>query len=75
LDPGHMDGRQYKGLSLFAVIPGPLPAIEMLDQLVELAQGLALRLDAQVQDEYGRALNAERLIQLRNAVQAIGDGA
>ncbi|MGC4027772.1 MAG: cell division protein ZipA C-terminal FtsZ-binding domain-containing protein [Steroidobacteraceae bacterium] len=77
LIPDQMDGQEFRGLSLFAVLPGPQPAARMLDGLVQLARQLASRLGGVVQDEHGRELDAERLAQLRQAVAAIenGDGA
>lgn len=76
--PERMDGQHYRGLSLFTVLPGPRPDVELLEGLVSLARALALRLDGIVQDEYGQELDAERLAQLRRAVASSpepGDGA
>ncbi len=77
LIPVEMDGQEFRGLSLFAVLPGPRAPEQMLDGLVQLARQLANRLGGSVQDEHGRELDAERLSQLRRAVVAIegGDGA
>lgn len=68
-DPVAMDTHEFRGVSLFCVIPGPEPGSSMVDGLVMLARDLADRLGAVVQDDLGLALNAERLTQLRRSVQ------
>lgn len=76
--PDQMDAQELRGLSLFAVIPGPRPGPQMLEGLVQLARMLAGRLGGTVQDEHGQELDAERLTQLRRAVASLdehGDGA
>jgi cell division protein ZipA len=77
LVPEQMDGHEFRGLSLFAVLPGPRPAEQMLEGLVQLARQLAGRLGGIVQDEHGKELDSERLVQLRRVVADIenGDGA
>jgi cell division protein ZipA len=77
LVPDRMDGQEFRGLSLFTVLPGALPDEELLEGLVRLSRVLATRLGAVVQDEYGQELDAERLTQLRRAIAASsrsGDG-
>ena len=73
LIPDQMDSQELRGLSLFAVLPGPLAGELMLDGLVQLARQLASRLGAVVQDEHGQELDAERLNQLRRAVVTVGE--
>jgi FtsZ-interacting cell division protein ZipA len=75
LVPDQMDSQELRGLSLFAVLPGPLAGELMLDGLVQLARQLASRLGAVVQDEHGQELDAERLNQLRRAVVSAGEDA
>ena len=75
LIPDQMDSQELRGLSLFAVLPGPLAGELMLDGLVQLARQLASRLGAVVQDEHGQELDAERLNQLRRAVVSAGEDA
>ncbi|MEY2853250.1 MAG: hypothetical protein RL030_382 [Pseudomonadota bacterium] len=75
--PERMDGQEFRGLSLFTVLPGALPDEQLLEGLVRLSRALASRLGAVVQDEYGQDLDAERLTQLRRAIAASsnpGDG-
>lgn len=73
LVPGEMESQQFRGVSLFTILPGPLPATRMLDGLVRVARSVALRNDAVVQDEQGAALDAERLTQMRRSVHAYAE--
>jgi FtsZ-interacting cell division protein ZipA len=79
LEPAEMDAQEFRGLSLFCILPGPQPPAQMLDGLVQLARDVAARVGAVVQDEQGAALNAERLTQMRRSVlahaEARGSGA
>jgi FtsZ-interacting cell division protein ZipA len=67
-DPAQMDGQEFRGLNLFSVLPGPMPAAKMLEDLLLLARGIAGRLGAVVQDDQGQALDAERLRALRQSL-------
>jgi cell division protein ZipA len=68
-DPLAMDAQEFRGISLFCVLPGPEPGSAMIEGLVRVARALAERLGAMVQDDLGLPLNAERLTQLRRSVQ------
>lgn len=68
LDPRHMEAAQYRGLSLFSVLPGPLPPVRMLEELVAMARSVAHRLGAVVQDEQGADLDGQRLTELRRSL-------
>jgi cell division protein ZipA len=68
-DPLGMDAQEFRGVSLFCVLPGPLAGSAMVEGLVSLARDLADRLGAVVQDDVGLPLSAERLTQLRRSVQ------
>jgi cell division protein ZipA len=70
LDPQHMDAEEFRGLSLFSVLPGPLPPVRMLEELVATARAVAHRLGAVVQDERGADLDGQRLLQLRQSLPA-----
>jgi cell division protein ZipA len=72
LDPEHMDAADYRGLSLFSVLPGPLPPPRMLEELVATARSVAHRLGAVVQDEKGADLDGQRLTELRRSLPADG---
>jgi cell division protein ZipA len=68
-DLPNMDFQRFSGLSLFAVLPGPLPPAAALDHLLDTAQDLAERLRARLQDEQGLTLGATQLEALRRTVQ------
>jgi len=68
-DLPNMDFQRFSGLSLFAVLPGPLPPAAALDHLLDTAQDLAERLRARLQDEQGLTLGAAQLEALRRTVQ------
>jgi cell division protein ZipA len=70
LDPQQMDAQEFRGLSLFSVLPGPLPPVRMLEELVATARSMAHRLGAVVQDEQGADLDGQRLLQLRQSLPA-----
>jgi len=74
-DLPNMDFQRFSGLSLFAVLPGPLPPAAALDHLLDTAQDLAERLRARLQDEQGLALGAEQLETLRRTVQDLTQAA
>jgi cell division protein ZipA len=74
-DLPNMDFQRFSGLSLFAVLPGPLPPAAALDHLLDTAQDLAERLRARLQDEQGLALGATQLETLRRTVQDLTQAA
>jgi FtsZ-interacting cell division protein ZipA len=74
-DLPNMDFQRFSGLSLFAVLPGPLPPAAALDHLLDTAQDLAERLRARLQDEQGLALGATQLEALRRTVQDLTQAA
>lgn len=70
VEPGSFDGERldessYPGISLFAVLPGPLDAPSAFDLLLSTARRLADRLHGQMQDEHGSSLTAQRVLNLR----------
>jgi cell division protein ZipA len=74
LDPALLDAQQFRGVSLFSVLPGPLPAVRMLEELVAVARSLAHRLGAVVQDEHGAEFDAGRLVDMRRALPDEDEG-
>jgi FtsZ-interacting cell division protein ZipA len=62
---GAMDTERYAGLSVFAVLPGALPADETFDRLIEVTRGLAARLNAELRDQRGDPLTTARVVALR----------
>jgi len=71
LDPVNMDFQRLAGISLFTVLPGPLPPAAALDHLIDTARELSQRLPARLQDEQGQPLDADRLDDLRGAMQRL----
>jgi FtsZ-interacting cell division protein ZipA len=74
-DPGNMDFQRFRGLGLFAVLPGPLPPTAALDHLLDTAGDLAQRLQARLQDEHGLPLDQIRLEALARSVHDMNGGA
>jgi len=67
-DPAAMPGAQFRGIALFAVMPGPLPGVRAFDELIVTARALAATLGGQLQDERGGPLSLGRIGQLREEV-------
>jgi cell division protein ZipA len=67
-DPAAMPGAQFRGIALFAVMPGPLPGVRAFDELIVTARALAATLGGQLQDERGGPLSLSRLGHLREEV-------
>jgi cell division protein ZipA len=68
-DTDTMDSQHYQGLSLFAVLPGPIPAPQAFDELVFAARNLNERLHGVLQDEQGSPLTPARIEQLREQLR------
>jgi cell division protein ZipA len=68
-DTETMDSQHYGGLSLFAVLPGPMPAPQAFDELVFAARNLNERLHGVLQDEQGSPLTPARIEQLREQLR------
>ena len=69
-DPDNMPGMDFRGIALFTVLPGPLPALRAFDELIVTARALAAALGGQLQDERGAPLSLARIGQLREDVAA-----
>ena len=67
-DPASMPGAQFRGVALFAVMPGPLPGVRAFDELIVTARALAATLGGQLQDERGGPLSLARVGHLREEV-------
>lgn len=68
-DPLTLDFQRLTGLSMFSVLPGPLPPVAALEHLLETAEDLAHRLHAELADERGAPLDAARVATLRASAQ------
>ena len=67
-DVDTMDSQRFGGLSLFAVLPGPKPAMKAFDDLLTTARNLNERLQGALQDERGGPLTPTRIAALRESV-------
>jgi cell division protein ZipA len=63
-----IDGQRFGGLSLFAVLPGPLPAQQTFDELLASARSLNERLQGALQDERGEPLTPMRSASIREGL-------
>jgi FtsZ-interacting cell division protein ZipA len=70
-DPDTIDSQRFGGLSLFAVLPGPLPPREAFEDLLVTARNLNERLQGGLQDERGSPLTPTRIAALRDGLGAI----
>ena len=64
-----MPSEEYRGLTLFAVLPGPVDAVQTVDALIDTADALAQTLNGEIQDSKGRPLTAEAADALRDDVE------
>lgn len=67
-DVAKMADQEFRGVSLFAVLPGPLPPLEMMDELIGTARGLAEALSGMVQDARGMPMSPQRAAALREDI-------
>jgi cell division protein ZipA len=63
-----MPHEEFRGLTLFAVLPGPLPPLQTLDAVIETAGELAAALHGVIQDSHGAPLSMQRAEALREDV-------
>lgn len=69
LTPEELSSLETPGVSLFMRLPGPVDAREALERLLEAGDGLAGRLDGELQDESRSALTAQTREHLRERVR------
>lgn len=69
-DPATMDSLLYRGLNLFAVLPGPLTGRETVDKLLLTGHTIAQRLRGELQDSRGEPLDEARLAEMRREAAA-----
>jgi cell division protein ZipA len=67
-DVARMSSEEFRGVTLFAVLPGPIEPLLTLDELLGAARGLALELAGMVQDSKGIPLSPQRAAALRDDV-------
>jgi FtsZ-interacting cell division protein ZipA len=63
-----MPQEEFRGLTLFAVLPGPLEPLQTLDAVIETAGELAATLHGTLQDSHGAPLSMQRAVALREDV-------
>ena len=73
IEPGTFDvavmaEQEFRGMTLFAVLPGPIAPLETLDELLRTARGLAEELSGMIQDAKGMPLSPQRAAALREDV-------
>jgi hypothetical protein len=67
-DVARMSSEEFRGVTLFAVLPGPVDALLTVDELLGAARGLAQELSGMVQDNKGMPLSPQRAAALRDDV-------
>jgi cell division protein ZipA len=67
-DIAEMADQEYRGVTLFAVLPGPIQPLETMDELLGTARGLAEELSGVVQDAKGMPLSPQRAAALREDI-------
>ncbi len=74
-DVAGMATEEFRGVTLFAVLPGPVEPLLTLDELLAAARGLAQELSGMVQDSKGIPLSPQRAAAMRDEVGAFPGGA
>ena len=67
-DIARMPEEEFRGVTLFAVLPGPLEAVQTIDALFATARDLARDLSGAVQDAKGIPFSPQRVAALREDV-------
>jgi cell division protein ZipA len=73
IEPGTFDAvrmpeEEFRGVSMFAVLPGPLEPLQAVDALLATARELARELSGTVQDAKGMPFSPQRIAALREDV-------
>jgi cell division protein ZipA len=69
LDPASAAGFSTPGLSMFLVLPGPLPPVTAFRDMLSTANALAQALNAEVYDMRRKLLTPEALLKLEHDVE------
>jgi cell division protein ZipA len=67
-DAARMANEEFRGVSMFAVLPGPLEPLQTVDALFATARELARELNGTVQDVKGIPFSPQRVAALREDV-------
>ncbi len=73
-DIAEMPGQTFRGITLFAVLPGPADPVGTVDELLETAHGLAEELAGIVQDGKGMLMSQQRAAAIREDVARFAAG-
>jgi cell division protein ZipA len=73
IEPGTFDmavmgSQEFRGITLFAVLPGPTAPLDTVDELLRTARGLAEELSGMIQDAKGMPMSPQRAASLREDV-------
>jgi FtsZ-interacting cell division protein ZipA len=63
-----MPDQEFRGVTLFAVLPGPLQPLDTMDELLGTARGLAEEMSGMLQDGRGMPLSPQRAAALREDI-------
>jgi cell division protein ZipA len=67
-DVAEMADQEFRGITLFAVLPGPMQPLETMDELLGTAHGLAEELAGMVQGGKGMPMSPQRAAALREDI-------
>jgi cell division protein ZipA len=67
-DVAQMPAQEFKGVTLFAVLPGPVDPLPTVDEMLAAARGLAGQLPGILQDAMGVALSPQGMAALRDDI-------
>jgi FtsZ-interacting cell division protein ZipA len=67
-DVAQMPAQEFRGVTLFAVLPGPLEPLLTVDELLAAARDLAASLTGMIQDAKGMPMSPQRAAALRDEV-------
>jgi cell division protein ZipA len=67
-DVARMSSEEFRGITLFAVLPGPVEPLLTIDEVLGAARGLAQELSGMVQDSKGMPLSPQRAAAIRDDV-------
>jgi cell division protein ZipA len=70
-DAARMPEEEFRGVSMFAVLPGPLEPLQAVDALLATARELARELSGTVQDAKGMPFSPQRIAALREDVARV----
>lgn len=70
IDPARAGNEDFPGLTVFMMLPGPLPGSRLLSEMLAASRRLAAALDAELLDEHGSTLSRQTADHLRDEVIA-----